>query len=299
MSRFSTAPTVAPTAAQPAALPADLPNALSPALPPLALTLIGIGTGNPDHLTRQAIAAMNAADLILLPHKGEDKAELAALRQSLCDAVLTGPAAPRIAGFDMPVRRSQGDDYRAQVDEWHAAITQQWQAAIGNALAQARLDAPAEGAPLRVALLVWGDPSLYDSTLRIAARLQPAPVQVQVVAGITSAQALAAAHAIALNDIGQPFVVTTGRQLRDHGWPAGVDTAVVMLDGQCSFTTVPAGGVHIWWGAYLGMPQQLLDSGPLAEAGPRIERARAQAREHHGWIMDIYLLRRQPASPSP
>ena len=265
------------------------------ALPPIALTLIGIGTGNPDHLTRQAVIAMNAADLILLPHKGDDKAELAALRQSLCDAVLTEPP-PAVAGFHMPVRRSSGDDYLAQVDEWHAAITQQWQAAIANALTQAKPPPPANGAPLQVALLVWGDPSLYDSTLRIAARLQPAPVSVQVVAGITSVQALAAAHGVALNDIGQPFVVTTGRQLRDHGWPAGVDTAVVMLDGQCSFQHLPADGVHIWWGAYLGMPQQVLDSGPLAEAGPRIEKTRAQARARHGWIMDIYLLRREPTA---
>lgn len=260
----------------------------------VALTLIGIGTGNPDHLTRQAVAAMNAADLILLPHKGEDKAELAALRQSLCDAVLTATPpqpGPRIAGFDMPVRRSEGDDYLAQVDEWHAAITRCWQAAIDSAVASG-LAPRVGGRALQVALLVWGDPALYDSTLRIAARMQPAPASVEVVAGITSVQALAAAHAIALNDIGQPFVVTTGRQLRDHGWPPGVDTAVVMLDGQCSFGALPADGLHIWWGAYLGMPQQLLDSGPLADAGPRIAQRRAAARARHGWIMDIYLLRR-------
>ena len=266
-------------------------------LPPVALTLIGIGTGNPDHLTRQATSAMNAADLILLPHKGEDKAELAALRQSLCDEVLVAPA-PRIAGFDMPVRRNQGDDYLAQVDEWHAAIARCWHAAIAQALgAPAAGDAPAPKV-LRVALLVWGDPALYDSTLRIAARMQPAPVRVDVVAGITSMQALAAAHAVPLNDIGQPFVVTTGRQLREQGWPAGVDTAVVMLDGQCSFTVLPPEGLHIWWGAYLGMSQQLLDSGPLAEAGPRIERTRAAARAQHGWLMDIYLLRRASGLPA-
>jgi precorrin-6A synthase len=90
-------------------------------------------------------------------------------------------------------------------------------------------------------------------------------------------------------------VVTTGRQLRDHGWPAGVDTLVVMLDGQCSFTTLPlevSREVQIWWGAYLGMAQQLLDHGPLAEAGQRIVATRAAARAQHGWIMDIYLLRR-------
>lgn len=266
-------------------------------LPPLELSLIGIGTGNPDHLTRQAMAAMNAADLILLPHKGEDKAELAALRRQLCDAVLAH--APRIAGFDMPVRRSHGDDYLEQVDEWHAAIARCWQQAIALALESGPPPEGGHASPLRVALLVWGDPSLYDSTLRIAARMQPAPVRVTVVAGITAMQALTAAHALAVNEIGQPFMVTTGRQLRDHGWPAGADTLVVMLDGQCSFTTLApelAREVRIWWGAYLGMPQQLLEHGPLPEAAPRILSRRAAARAQHGWIMDIYLLRRGPAA---
>ncbi|TDS76667.1 precorrin-6A synthase (deacetylating) [Comamonas sp. JUb58] len=270
---------------------------MSSSLPPVALSLIGIGTGNPDHLTRQAIAAMNAADLLLLPHKGEDKAELAALRQSLCDAVLQQPA-PQIAGFDMPERRSQGDDYLNQVDEWHAAITLRWQAAIAQAL-ESGLVPRADNGVLQVALLVWGDPSLYDSTLRIAARMQPAPLQVTVIAGITSMQALTAAHAIAVNDIGQPFTVTTGRQLREQGWPAGVDTLVVMLDGQCSFNSLPAAqarGVYIWWGAYLGMAQQCLEHGPLAEAAGRIVATRAAARAQHGWIMDIYLLRRLPGA---
>ncbi|WP_238945540.1 precorrin-6A synthase (deacetylating) [Vandammella animalimorsus] len=266
-------------------------------LPALELTLIGIGTGNPGHLTRQAEAAMRAADLILLPHKGQDKAELAAVRQALCDAVLGADAARAcIAGFDMPLRRSEGGDYLNQVDEWHAAITQRWQAAIAQALARQPALRQAKAA-LQVALLVWGDPALYDSTLRIAARLRPAPQRVQVVAGITAMQALTAAHALALNDIGQPFLVTTGRQLREHGWPQGVDTLVVMLDGQCSFEALPAElaqQLHIWWGAYLGMPQQLLDSGPLPQAGPRIVQTRAAARAQHGWIMDTYLLRRQP-----
>ncbi|WP_370680915.1 precorrin-6A synthase (deacetylating) [Comamonas sp. GB3 AK4-5] len=274
---------------------------MSHTLPPVALTLIGIGTGNPDHLTRQAIHAMQAADLILLPHKGEDKAELAALRQQLCDAVLPPASATRVAGFDMPLRRSQGDDYLEQVNEWHAAITERWQAAMADALA-AGLAARAADGVLQLALLVWGDPSLYDSTLRIAARMRPAPQQVTVVAGITAMQALTAAHAIPVNDIGQPFVVTTGRQLREHGWPAGVDTMVVMLDGQCSFTALPAAlarEVQIWWGAYLGMPQQLLDHGPLAEVAQRIVATRAAARAEHGWIMDIYLLRKSPADGDP
>jgi precorrin-6A synthase len=50
--------------------------------------------------------------------------------------------------------------------------------------------------------------------------------------------------------------------------------------------------MHIYWGAYLGTHDELLVSGPLAEVADEIDRARAEARERKGWIMDIYLLRR-------
>ena len=113
-----------------------------------------------------------------------------------------------------------------------------------------------------------------------------------VIPGVTAIQALCAAHAVPLNDLGAPVQVTTGRMLRDHGWPAAVDRLVVMLDGACAFQGLPPEDIRIWWGAFLGMPQQILDHGPLAEAGPRIIKARAAARASHGWIMDCYLLQR-------
>jgi len=103
-----------------------------------------------------------------------------------------------------------------------------------------------------------------------------------------------AAHAIPLNTLGAPVLVTTGRQLRESGWPTGMDTVVVMLDGACAFQVLPPAQLHIYWAAYLGMPQQLLMAGPLASTGPRILTARVAARDQHGWIMDIYLLRREP-----
>ena len=104
---------------------------------------------------------------------------------------------------------------------------------------------------------------------------------------------LTAAHAIPINEIGAPFIVTTGRRLRDEGWPKGVDTAVVMLDGDCAFQHFTEAPIDIWWGAYVGMPEQILIAGPLAEVSARIVAARAAARQSHGWIMDIYLLRRR------
>ena len=145
----------------------------------------------------------------------------------------------------------------------------------------------------RVALLVWGDPSLYDSTLRIAERVgRILPMEMAVIPGITSLQALTAAHAIPINEIGAPFTVTTGRKLRDEGWPEGVDTLAIMLDGECSFQTVDPAGVTIWWGGYVGMAEQITLAGPLDETAPKIIAKRAAERARHGWIMDIYILRR-------
>ena len=248
----------------------------------IELLLIGIGTGNPDHLTLQAVKALNSADLILIPRKGEAKEDLAGLRRAICADVVTSPTT-RFAEFDLPVRDPAIADYRARVDAWHDAIAGVWTDTI-----QAEL-----GTSGRVALLVWGDPSLYDSTLRIAARVERAlPMRMTVIPGITSLQALTAAHAIPVNEIGAPFTVTTGRQLRDSGWPNGADTIAVMLDGECSFRAIDPAGVTIWWGAYVGMAEEITLTGPLTGMADKIVATRAEARARHGWIMDIYILRR-------
>jgi precorrin-6A synthase len=242
----------------------------------ITLSLIGIGTGNPDHVTGQATRALNAADLILIPRKGEAKTDLADLRRQILAQVLTSPVP--VADYDVPSRADQ-DDYLGAVNDWHDAIAQVWADGIA-----------AHPGARNVALMVWGDPSLYDSTLRIAARLHG--ITVKVIPGITSLQALTAAHAIPLNTLAAPVTITTGRQLRDHGWPAGAITLAVMLDKGGAFTTIAATDMHIWWGAYVGMPEETLIHGPLAEVSEEILATRARLRAEHGWIMDIYLLRR-------
>ena len=245
------------------------------------LFLVGIGTGNPDHLTAQAVQALNGADLILLPRKGDAKSDLADLRRLILSRVLTAPVP--VAEYDVPARADQ-DDYLGAVNDWHDAIAGVWASTIAAAHPKAG----------KVALMVWGDPSLYDSTLRIAARLPG--VSVTVVPGITSLQALTAAHAIALNTLADPVTITTGRRLRDHGWPEGAVTLAVMLDKGGAFTTLDPQGVHIWWGAYVGMPEETLIHGALSAVSDQILATRARLRETHGWIMDIYLLRREPTT---
>ncbi|WP_027583390.1 precorrin-6A synthase (deacetylating) [Bradyrhizobium sp. Ai1a-2] len=247
----------------------------------LTLSLIGIGCGDPGQVTLAAIRTINAADLILIPRKGTAKSDLAELRRTICADVLTN-ARTQIVELDLPVRDGGEADYRKGVDDWHDAVGVTWSQTIAAHL----------GSTGRVALLVWGDPSLFDSSLRIARRLDPLP-SIEVIPGITSIQTLCAAHALPLTDIGEPFLVTTGRRLREDGWPAGTETVVVMLDGGTAFQSLDPKGLHIWWGAYLGMSDQIVMSGELAEVGPRIVAARKAARERRGWIMDSYILKRR------
>jgi len=242
----------------------------------IALDLIGIGTGNPEHVTLAAIRAMHEADLILLPRKGDDKGDLADLRRQIV-AVHLGEAAP-VVEFDLPLRDASGG-YIDGVNGWHDAIAACWRREIDAHLPQGG----------RVALLVWGDPSLYDSTLRIAGRLGLTP---RVVPGVTSLSVLTAAHAIPLNDLGAPVVITTGRRLRDEGWPPGANAVAVMLDAGGAFGAINPEGVTIWWGAYLGMDHEALIAGPLTDLADLIVETRARLRAQHGWIMDIYLLKR-------
>jgi precorrin-6A synthase len=247
----------------------------------ITLSLIGIGTGNPDHLTAEAVRALNAADLILLPRKGEDKSDLADVRLLILSEVLT--TSVPVAEYDVPGRADQSD-YLGAVSDWHDAIAKVWRKVMLDRLPQGG----------QVALMIWGDPSLYDSSLRIAARL--GDVAVRVIPGITSLQVLTAAHCIALNSLAAPVTITTGRQLREHGWPTEATSVAVMLDKGGAFLALDPTDLFIWWGAYVGMPQQRLIHGALATVANDILATRAKLRAEHGWIMDIYLLRREPTT---
>ncbi|WP_072751721.1 precorrin-6A synthase (deacetylating) [Rhodococcus maanshanensis] len=242
------------------------------------LLVIGIGAGDPDQVTVQAIKAMNRAEVFFVIGKGAEKQDLVDLRTGILDEHMRGPY--RIVDIVDPPRDRTPSDYEGVVDDWHdrrAAIFEERFGAVDGV----------------GAILVWGDPSLYDSTLRIVERVLSRGIETfeySVIPGVTSVQSLAAQHRIVLNRIGEPVHITTGRRLRD-GLPEGVRDAVVMLDADCSFTEVPGDDVQIWWGAYLGTEDEVLISGNLREVEAEIVRVRAELRERKGWIMDTYLLR--------
>jgi precorrin-6A synthase len=238
--------------------------------------VIGIGAGDPEYVTVQAVEALNRTQVFFAMYMGEPKSDLVGLRREICARFIREPGYRFVELPDPP--RAKDADYRQAVSDWHAARARIWATAIATELGPDDVGA----------FLAWGDPSLYDSTLRILdAVAAEIDISYDVIPGITAIQALTARHRIPLNDIGEPVLITTGRELRACGL-AG--SAVVMLDGECSFRECPP-DTRIWWGAYLGTDDELLVAGTVGEVGERIAALRADARAGHGWIMDTYLLR--------
>ena len=245
--------------------------------------VIGIGAGDPGHVTVGAIDAMREADAIFVLDKAA-AGTLTGIRQEIVDRyaprarVVLVPDPPRDRSAEHGASRPDGA-YATNVSAWHDARA----AALAEAITEHVPEGGAAG------FLVWGDPSLYDSTLRVLERVSAViPLAPRVIPGITSVQALTAAHAILLNRVGEPIHITTGRRLHEDD---GRNT-VVMLDADCTFRETAEPDDHIYWGAYLGTPDEILIDGPVGEVGESIARTRAEARERHGWIMDVYLLRR-------
>ena len=241
-----------------------------------SIHVIGIGVGDPDFITMQAIRALNDTDVFFAMDKGEAKSDLVELRRDICSRFIT-ERNYRFVELPDPPRAADGDYTRA-VSDWHAVRAHLWAAALKTELSEGGVGA----------FLAWGDPSLYDSTLRILEEVaRHVELRYDVIPGITAIQVLTARHRIPLNEVGEPVLITTGRQLRSSGLTG---SAVVMLDGDCAFLDCPP-QTRIWWGAYLGTPDELLAAGTVGEVGERIAEVRADARARHGWIMDTYLLR--------
>ena len=56
--------------------------------------VVGIGSGDPAHLTGEAVAALNAVDVFLVADKREATRDLVTLRAELCAAVITHDGTP-------------------------------------------------------------------------------------------------------------------------------------------------------------------------------------------------------------
>ncbi|BBH16199.1 putative tetrapyrrole methylase family protein [Nocardioides baekrokdamisoli] len=241
------------------------------------IQVIGIGMGL-GQITTEAAAALRECDYIIAASKRDDDG-LLALRSAVCDAydlpLIVVPDPERNRATES-VRGEAG--YVGAVTDWHAARVAAYREVISTHAG-------------RPGFLVWGDPALYDSTIRIVRELDD---DYSVIAGISAPQLLAARHRIVLHEVGQPVLITTQRRLAS-AVAGGSENVVVMLTSGFADDLVAEAGIadwQIWWGANLGTPSERLVAGTAGEVAEQIRSARDAARAEAGWVMDLYLVRK-------
>ncbi|ALG86041.1 precorrin-6A synthase (deacetylating) [Gordonia phthalatica] len=255
-------------------------------MPERRIRIIGVGPGDPEQVTFEAVAAMRSVDWFLVVDKtgvSTDRPDpLVVARERLLARHLDGPATI-VRVTDAPRERraeftGTDDQYRAAVTAWHEARVDRYLAALSENDGD-------------VGLLVWGDPAFYDSTIRIVDRItERIAVDVDVIPGISSIQLLAARHAIVLHGVGRPLHVTTGRALRD-AVDAGHDNIVAMLNRDVALPGLD--DWRIWWGGNLGAVDEVLVAGRVGDVRAEIEAARDRLHQKAGWMMDVFLLRKE------
>jgi precorrin-6A synthase len=231
----------------------------------------------PQHVTPEVADALRSCDYVLAAEKREDDGLLSVRRAIAAEHGLEVVAVP-----DPERDRADPVDYAKAVKDWHEARVAAYERVLRERGGTA-------------AFLVWGDPSLYDSTIRVVDRLaERMPLEYDVLPGISAPQLLAARHRIVLHPVGRPVHITTGRRLREE-LTAGQTNLCVMLTG-----TLDLAGLDdwsIWWGANLGTDSEELVAGRVADVLPSLEAARERAKTAAGWVMDVYLLRAREAQP--
>lgn len=236
----------------------------------MKVVIAGVGMGL-HHVTGEVAEALADASYVIAATKGPDD-ELLAARRAIADHFgLEVVAVP-----DPERDRANPADYPAAVRLWHEARVAAYEQVLRER----------EGT---AAFLVWGDPSLYDSTIRIVEQLaKRLPLDYQVFPGISAPQILAARHKIVLHPVGQPVHITTARKLRS-AIDAGQTNIAVMLSASLELTGLE--DWTIWWGANLGTASEQLVHGRVADVVATIDAARVKAKDSAGWVMDVYLLR--------
>ncbi len=263
------------------------------------IRVLGVGLGNPSHLTGEAIEALGTVDVFLVGDQDGSGPDLVAARDAILDQFASADHAHRVVEVTDP-ERAPGRErdpaaYGTGMGEWDEASVE----ACVNALATL---GPEEET---IGFLVWGDPTSFDATIEVAHALaERFSAEVDVTPGISAPQLLAARHRISLSRAGGPIHVTTGPRLLGEYDPALGDV-VVVLDGRLSCLELAPlhPGLQVYWGAHLGTTDEVLVSGRLAEVADELRVARQRALRARGWVMDTYLLRAPAdtavAAPTP
>ncbi|WP_232679243.1 SAM-dependent methyltransferase [Nocardioides sp. R-C-SC26] len=227
----------------------------------MIIRVVGFGMG-PQHVTPEAAAALRASSYVLAVSKRDDDPLLAVRREVAAAYGLD------VVAVEDPARdRDDPADYDGAVRDWHEARSHAW----GTAVA---------GRPGDPAFLVWGDPALYDSTLRVVDRLAARlDADVEVVAGISAPQLLAARHRVVLHEVGHPVHVTTERRLRGDGAGRAAQSRRdahqrCRVDGPGAVVDLVGGQPRSWLGAAGRRPGRARGRGDRLGSGGRAGRGR-------------------------
>ncbi|MDP2279254.1 MAG: precorrin-6A synthase (deacetylating) [Nitrospirota bacterium] len=253
--------------------------------------LIGIGTGNPDYLTVQAINTMKKTDVFfLLEKEGKRGSEdFVRARKEILERYLDNKKY-RVVIAKIPKRKKHCKSYSEEIEEWRHETAVVIAGLIKNEMKEGE----------SAALLVWGDPSLYDGHLEMLQHILKKGTinfEYEVIPGISSIQILAARHKISLNRIGETIIITTARHLKECQ-PEEIKNMVVFLDSHCAFQQLQDEDIEIYWGGYLGSEDEIIISGKLKDIKENLKKIMMESRKKKGWIMDTYILRRPEGSES-
>lgn len=249
--------------------------------------LIGIGTGNPEHLTIQAVNSLKKVNVFFILEKESEKnRDLVKLRKEILHRYLPYKDY-RVISAIIPERRKGGKElevYKERVDIWRKQKAEIISDLINKEMKDGEIGA----------ILIWGDPSLYDGHIEILEYILQkgmAEFEYEVIPGITSMQVLTARYKIPLNFIGESVHITTGRRLKElHS--SDINNCVVLLDNYMTYKNFVDTDLHIYWGAYLGTEKEILISGRLKDVIHEIIKVRNEVKKTNGWIMETYILRK-------
>lgn len=248
--------------------------------------LIGIGPGSPDYLTIQAINTMKKVDVFFFLEKEQRKGyeDFIKIRKKILERYLNS-GTYRVVMAKIPKRKKGNNPYIEETNVWRRET-----ASIIAGLIKNEMKDGENGA-----LLILGDPSLYDGHLEMLQHILREGIinfEYEVIPGITSVQVLTARHKIPLNRIGEPIVITTGRKLKECKVNKVINT-VVLLDSHSTFERFKDSDIDIYWAGYLGTEDEILVSGKLKEKISDIKKIRMESKNKKGWLMDTYILRRR------
>ncbi len=250
------------------------------------LYLIGIGPGGPEYLTAQAIETIKKVSLFFIFEKASEKnRDLVKIRKKIIERFKPDNEY-RILEVRIPERQRGGrdiEDYKKRVISWRAEKAKLLAQVINKEIRDGEV----------AALLIWGDPSLYDGHIEILHHIiknRLAEIEFEIIPGISSLQILTARHRIPLNFAGDSITITTGRRLKEQD-SHGLKNTAVLLDNYLTYRKFKGDNLYIYWGAYLGTEDEVLVSGRLRDVVDEIVRIRSEMRKKKGWIMETYILR--------